>query len=146
MKNWNSSKSFLQKNWLCLLLAAASLMLACCAVSLKLKMNGTERIVGTYNTVQEPGPQNGNGTYLVFQQDQSYCVYRQGEGPLEEGVYQKTEEIVTLDHDGELRDLVYDKTTGRVYDLHDGTSTIYNRMSDTPLFINMEAGSKAANQ
>lgn len=133
MEHGNAAKQFFRKYGLNLALICLIFLLAGYAGYLRNTLKGDERIVGTFNTIE--GPNNAKGEYLVFQQNDIYCIYRQGEKISEEGVYQKREEYITLNWGGEQRCLVQDKITGKLYDLSGKEPKTYYKIGDMPAFI-----------
>ena len=94
-------------------------------------------VAGTYCTGEQV---SASAEYYVFEQDGGYCRYRQNQ-MLERGSYVQTrEEIYTLTCEtAEPRELQVICREGRIYRCGlDGAIAVYDRISDVPVYLNVE--------
>jgi len=91
-----------------------------------------QSITGSYCTYTL-GP---DGTYIVFERDNSFTLYNQSEGVLEEGNY--TEYIhhqYSLEGDSGTAGTVILTEDGLYYIPDDASVTFFQRFSDTPTYV-----------
>ena len=75
--------------------------------------------------------------YLVFDNQNKYVIYKQGDICLDRGKYEtENKNIILSSSDGTVRKVVYEMD--KVYDLLDKDTVVFERHSDVPAYINFK--------